>query len=464
MTAWNPYDQTRSSDFFDAYWMFGVKDGFDVVIGNPPYISHDQLKDRNYYKTVFSDVWAPFADIYCYFITEGLLLLKYTGILSFITSNSYIKADYGASLRKFIGCKNTIHSLINIEVSQVFSSAIVNTAMIIVKSGIHIPTYKTTVTNSPLLDLKIQEYINKFSFKVYASHFAGEKWTLEAEIVLNLLNKIKKCGNTLNEHGVKIRLGIATGDNKAFLLTEQQRKQFIAKNKRNSEIIKPILRGRDIFQYAHVKPHEYVILSKNGINLPKEYPDLAQHLESFGGKFKQRGAKGKFWWNLRACDFYDDFKKEKIVWIELTDKGRFAICKDEIYCINSAYFMIPPPKFDSRFLIGLLNSKLIMFFVKSYGETSGMGTVRWINNIVADIPIPNISLLNQEVFFDPVEKISSIKLKDLSADTTYLERQIDNLVYRLYNLTYEEVKVIEPDFPLGRAEYERIENEKGSIN
>ena len=464
IVAWDPYDQNTSSSWFDAEWMFGVKekDGFDVVIGNPPYISHDQLKDSKYYKKVFSDIWSPFSDIYCYFIKQGILLSKTNGILTFITSNSYIKADYGSSLRNILGSQNTMLSLINIEVSQVFSNAIVNTAILVVKTGKHIPSHKVLVTNSPLFNFNIQEYINKNSFYIKASRFAGINWVLEKETVLDILTKIYNSGDSLKGYGAKIRLGIATGDNKAFILNENDMSKFISKNKRNGEIIKPILRGRDIFQYIYTKPYEYIILSKNGIDLPKSYPDLAKHLESFGDKFKKRGAKGKFWWNLRACDFYDDFKKEKIIWIELTDKGRFAICKDEIYCINSAYFMIPPSNFNSRFLTGILNSKLIMFFVKSYGETSGMGTMRWINNIVADIPIPNVPLLKQQILFDPVNKIISAKAADSQADTSILERHIDNLVYRLYNLTYDEVKVIEPGFPQDRAEYEGINLDKWS--
>jgi hypothetical protein len=434
--------------------MFGVKDGFDVVLGNPPYVSHDQLKDSRYYKNRYNDVWSAFADIYCYFIKLGILILKSSGILTFITSNSYIKADYGMPLRKFIGKENTIYGLINIEESQVFSSAIVNTAILLVKKGKHNPLHKTIVTNSPLFDATITDFIKKYSFSIKASRFAVSKWILNSEMILDLLDKINNTGKSLKDYGAKIRLGIATGDNKAFILDESKRAIFLKKNKKNAEIIRPILRGRDIFQYVYTNPHEYVILSKNGIDLPKDYPDLAEHLESFGEKFKKRGARGKFWWNLRACDFYDDFKKEKIVWIELTDTGRFAVCKEEIYCINSAYFMIPPLAFDSRFLVALLNSKIIMFFVKNYAETSGMGTSRWINNIVADIPIPNISLSKQKPFIALVDKILAAKVADPKADTSVFERQIDNLVYRLYNLTYEEVNVIEPGFPPGKAEYE----------
>jgi hypothetical protein len=437
--------------------MFGVDGGFDVVIGNPPYVSHDQLTDGNYYKREYSDVWSPFADIYCFFAQRGILLLRTGGILTIITSNSYIKADYGKSLRMFLGARNTIKILINIERSQVFSSAIVNTAILVVEKSNHSTLQKTSATNSSLDNNSLEKFIKEKAIILPSTRFESSHWILESEDYLLILDKINKSGKSLVQYGAKIRLGIATGDNKSFILTENERVDFIKKNKKNNEILKPILRGRDIFRYTHKQPYEYVILSKNGVNLPAEYPDLAKHLEKLGDSFKQRGAKGQNWWNLRACDFYDDFKKEKIVWIELTDKGRFSLCKDEIYCINSAYFMLSPDLFDSRYLLALLNSKIINFYVKNYAETSGMGTIRWINNIVSNIPIPEKNLKQQKPFIDLVDKIIALKAEDSQADTSALERQIDNLVYRLYNLTWEEVKVIEPEFPFSKMEYEGVE-------
>jgi hypothetical protein len=440
--------------------MFGVKDGFNVVIGNPPYISHDKLTNGDYYKSQYKDVWSPFADIYCYFFKQGLLLLRTNGILAYITSNSYIKADYGLPLRKLLGSYNTLYALINMELSQVFSEAIVNTAIAVIIKGKTSPEQKVVVSNSVWNGGTLIDYIKERSFTLPVSRFVNENWVLESEHYLCILDKMMDAGCSLHKHGAKIRLGIATGDNKAFILDEDERNRFIGLNLKNKDILKPILRGRDILRYVYKQPYEYVILSKNGINLPKDYPDLAKHLEGFGESFKKRGAKGQYWWNLRACDFYDDFKKEKIVWIELTDKGRFALCKDEIYCINSAYFMIPPSRFDSRFLIAILNSKLIEFFVKKFAETSGMGTTRWINNIVSTIPIPAINLSQQKTFVKFIEKILAAKAKDARADTAGLEAELDKMVYAVYGLTEDEVRVIEPGFPLSEAEYEGIDVEE----
>jgi len=446
------YEQKLKTTYSNAFeWSFEFPEildddgnfvGFDMVIGNPPYISHDKIPDTFTldFKNKYADIWTPFSDIYCYFFAQGIYVLKAGGVLAFITSNSYIKTEYGTSLRILLGSK-ALNALINIENSQIFSSAIVNTAIAIVTKENARKDTKTVVTNSSLDKKSFDGFMEK-AFVLPTSRFSQKKWILEKEEVLCILDKMNASGISFENHGAKIRLGIATGDNRAFILTEKQRNDFVARNPRNNEIIKPILRGRNIERFIFDKPTEYVILSKNGVDLPRNYPDLAEHLGRFGAKFKNRGAKGKYWWNLRACDFYKDFKKEKIVWIELADKGRFALCQEEIYLINSAYFMLPPQNFESKFLLGVLNSTLIEFFVKRYAETSGMGTTRWINNIVSVIPIPNVPPTQQAPIIVLVDQILSAKKSSPQADTSDLEQQIDTLVYELYGLTEEEIKIV----------------------
>ena len=185
------------------------------------------------------------------------------------------------------------------------------------------------------------------------------------------------------------------------------------------------------------------MLSKNGVNLERDYPDIHEHLDSFGDKFKNRGAQGQHWTNLRACSFYDDFKKEKIVWIELSNLGRFALCNEEIYLLNSAYFLLPPSGIDSKFLLGILNSSTIRFYLSLVAETSGMGTSRWINNYVKDFPIPVVVHEQQTGIIEIVNQILAAKASDSDADTADLEKEIDQMVYALYDLTPEEIAIVE---------------------
>ena len=241
----------------------------------------------------------------------------------------------------------------------------------------------------------------------------------------------------------KIRLGIATGSNEAFLIDEDKKREFCERNPVNAEIIKPILRGRDISRYSYTSVGQYILLAKNGVNVQRDYPDIYEHLESFGDRFKNRGAQGQHWTNLRACSFYDDFKKEKIVWIELADSGRFALCNEEIYLLNSAYFLLPPSGIESKFLLGVLNSSTIRFYLGLIAETSGMGTSRWINNYVKEFPIPEAACEQHALIIEFVDQILDAKHTDPDAKVSDLEKRIDQIVYLLYGLTDDEIAIVE---------------------
>jgi type I restriction-modification system DNA methylase subunit len=421
--------------------VFQRKGGFDVVLGNPPYISHDKLSEKERLKVTFK-TYEPFADIYCYFIEKSLAILQPSGVLAFITSNSYVKAVYGLPLRRALSHQNTILQLLNIEDSQIFQSAIVNVAILIAKRDKPDKEAKTRITNNPCNTEFFREYVAKESFEIRTDAFISPFWSLFPQTVLSLKQKIEKSGVSLENLDTKIRLGIATGSNEAFILNESQRATLVKKDKKNEEIIKPILRGRDIERYFYQHAGLYVLLTKNGINLKRDFPDIYDYLDSFGSDFKRRGAQGQNWFNLRACAFFDDFKKEKIVWIELTDKGRFALCSDEIYLINSAYFMLPPDRFSSKYLLGILNSKLMGFYLGLIAETSGMGTTRWINNYVKEFPIVIARTEQQKPVEKLVERILVAKQRDAEADVSQLEQELDELVYALYGLTQDEIKIV----------------------
>ena len=441
---WDPYNQNASADFFDPEWMFGITDGFDVVIGNPPYISHDKIPKQ--LKTKIKDnyqSYQPFADIYCYFIEKAIDLQNEGGILSFITSNSYLRAEYGAPIRSLLHNRNTLIRMLNIEDSQVFESAIVNVSIIVSRKPTNSSDDFCIVVNSPFSGESFEDFVSVNGFKYPQAYFDSKSWNLAEPKLVELQKKLESSGKTLEELNTKIRLGIATGSNEAFLIDEDQKREFCEKNPINTEIIKPILRGRDISRYSYTLPKQYVLLTKNGVNVERDYPDIYEHLESFGDKFKNRGAQGQHWTNLRACSFYDDFKKEKIVWIELSDSGRFALCNEEVYLLNSAYFLLPPSGIDSKFLLGILNSSTIRFYLNLVAETSGMGTSRWINNYVKEFPIPVVAYEQQTGIIKIVNQILEVKAADSDANIADLEQEIDERVYALYNLTQEDITIVQ---------------------
>ena len=441
---WDPYDQNASTDFFDTEWMFGIADGFDVVIGNPPYISHDRIakgfkaKIKGFYQS-----YQPFADVYCYFIEKAIELQNEKGVLRLITSNSYLRAEYGAPIRKLLQSKNTLHRLLSVEDSQVFESAIVNVAILISRKSTNRTDDICVIVNSPYSGDSFAGFIQRNGFNYPQSYFDAKSWNLVEPRCVELQRKLESSGRTLGQLKTKIRLGIATGSNEAFLIGEAKKQELCEKNPANAEIINPILRGRDISRYGYTLAGQYILLCQNGVNVEQDYPEIYEHLDSFGDRFKNRGAQGQHWTNLRACSFYDDFKKEKIVWIELTDLGRFALCDEEVYLLNSAYFLLPPPDVESKFLLGILNSSTIRFYLGLIAETSGMGTSRWINYYVKDFPIPVVSREQQTGVIKLVNQILDAKHTNPDADITALEKEIDRVVYSLYNLTREEIEIVE---------------------
>ena len=450
LAHWDPYNQNTSADFFDMEWMFGLEAGFDVVIGNPPYVSHDAIAGKARFKKKFK-CYEPFADLYCYFIEVGLNIQNAHGVLCFITSNSYLKADYGKPIRGILSGRNQILILINIEDYQVFESAVVNSAILLTRQTITSSDQDCLVVNTSFSGkVSFDDYITTNGFYYPQTEFSNEAWLLVDQPILHLKKKIEMAGRSLEDMKVKIRLGLATGANYAFIIDEERRQTLINQDPRNAELIKPILRGRDIYRYGYKKPEFYILLTKNGVNVEREYPIIYNYLASFGNNFKMRGAQGQHWTNLRACAFFDDFKLEKIIWIELADTGRFALCSEEIYLINSAYFLIPPKGFLPKYILAILNSKVIQFYMNLTTETSGMGTNRWINNFVKKFPIPVGSQEIQALIEKKVDKVLDITSSDKYVENPIkqkkvdeYEQEIDELVYALYNLTPAEIALIE---------------------
>ncbi len=414
--------------------------GFDIAVANPPYVAHDNISQavKSNLKSNF-DVWEPYADLYCYFIERTVTLLRPSGVSVLITSNSYFRAQYGRCTRAFLSASTSILGVISLDRTQIFENAIVDSAVVITQKGRRAPT-KAWIATGPLATNDIDEFVATNAFVCEQSYFSERPWTLAAPNDLAILDKLRKQGPSLADLGTKIHLGVATGSNAAFLLDDGQRAQLLGQSRKNHEVIKPVLRGRDIDRYSYRTPSDYLLLTPNGTDVERDYPSVYRHFDSFGDGFKRRGAQGRHWTNLRPCSFLNDFKLPKIVWIELSDVGRFALCEEEMYVLNSAYFLLPPHQLDPRYLLGILNSLTVRYFLESTAGTSGMGTSRWINAYVREFPIPLVDETKQEAV---ATKVNEILNANPNADTTDLEREIDLLVYVLYDLTEEEISAIE---------------------
>ena len=437
LAQWDPYNTHQVAAFFEPVWMFDrlIKDGFDIVIQNPPYISHDRLsaKLKGHIKNEYKS-WGPFGDLYCYFIERSFELLSEKGVACSITSNSFLRAEYGIPLRKFLNSNATVLQLINVDESQVFENAIVNVAVLIFRKLK--PEFKHDglylACKGALQKKDFHRHVIDNGFRSDLRTLSRKIWSLSKEKELAILKCIESLGTPLYETESKIRLGLATGDNRAFLVSREQRDAFVAASPNTVNILKPVLRGRGIDRFSIDKPEEFLILSRNEVNLPRDYPILTSHLDSFGDSFKARGAKGQEWWNLRSCSFYEDFNKDKIVWIELTNQPRFAVCPPGVYLLNSAYFLLPPKDIDAYALTSFFNSRLCEFYAIHSAQTSGMGAMRWIKALVSQLPIPRFGVIETGVLGVLGRLRSIVSISDMYPEKQFLEDIIDACVMECY--------------------------------
>ena len=249
-------------------------------------------------------------------------------------------------------------------------------------------------------------------------------------------------------------LGIKTGYNDAFIIDTETKDALIAADAKSSELIKPVLRGRDIQRYQAQWAGLWLIYSHSDI-IENDYPAIREHLlqhkerlsKRRGGANRNTGEVPYEWWQLQV-DYYNsaaykDFTREKLFWMDLTERGRFAYDSHEMMCVNTVFIMTGKA---IKYLCAVLNSNLITWFMGSTALNSGMGVTRWIGYTVKHIPIPPISAAEQRPFIALVDRILQAKAADPQADTTELEEEIDLLVYDLYGLTGEEVSTIADAF------------------
>lgn len=438
--------------------------GFDCIIGNPPYIRQEHIKDlKPLLEKQYQDFYNSTADIYTYFFALSYHLLKEKGFNAFITSNKYARAKYGAKLREWLLKKTTIASYMELNALKVFESATVDTSIMnFIKqtppkeSGFKYyeptPDDKNDLKSTPHLSMR-QNALSTESF-IFAN-----------ATLLDLRDKIESIGTPLKDWDIQIYRGILTGANEAFIIPTEKRDEILkncddaqkdergmSERERTIELIKPILRGKDIKRYSYEWADLWVINTHNGYtSAPKskippidieKYPAIKAHLDSHHDAIVTRSDQGDTPYHLRNCAYLEDFEKEKIVWAEMTDEPRFIYDNKGFLTNQTCYFIAR----DDKYLFAILNSKVMYFFMRQMASNLGEGAFRWIKQFIERLPIPQITEKNQELadkIIALVDKILALKEKDPKANTQRLEKEIDALVYRLYNLTDEEIKTIE---------------------
>ncbi|WP_219030818.1 DUF7149 domain-containing protein [Helicobacter pylori] len=436
--------------------------GFDCIIGNPPYIRQEHIKDlKPLLQKQYPDFYNSTADIYTYFFALSYRLLKEKGFNAFITSNKYARAKYGAKLREWLLKKTTIVSYMELNALKVFESAAVDTSiMSFIKQDSpkesEFKYYKPTPDDKS--DLK-----SAHSLRMKQNALSTESFIFADSTLLDLRDKMESVGTPLKDWDIQINYGIKTGANEAFIITTEKREEILnacktqEERKRTEALIKPILRGKDIKRYSYEWADLWVINTHNGytsnlkFKIPpidiEKYPATKAHLDAHWDTIATRSDQGDTPYHLRNCAYLEDFEKEKIVYPCIMAKEPCFVYEEKGFYAPAPANIITGDKMEIKYITALLNFKCIYFAMRKFYMGGGIEGELKTNNL-EKIPIPKITPQNQKLadkITDGAKAILEAKGKDPKANTQKLEKEIDALVYQLYNLTDEEIKIIEKE-------------------
>ena len=424
----------------------GEFEGFDIVLGNPPYFSISTIPSLAKVKEKY-ETFESTGDIYSLFIELTIRILKKEGFCQLIVSNKWLRAEYGHSLRTFILNKSNPIGILDFGQNLIFDSAIVHTSILFLQSSQN----KNNLCGLRFPDLFLKENLN-FNDYVRENQIknilvSSSTWNILPSKTSDIQSKIELKGKRLSEWDVEINFGLKTGLNEAFIINENIKNSLIERDKSNLEIIKPILRGRDTRKYFCNYANFYIINSHNGykdnprIDVEKDFPEIYSHLNKYKESAIKRSDKGAHWTNLRNCAYIDKFEKPKIIFSEIVSSPQFYYDEYGYYPEATVFFISGK---NLKFLTALLNSKAVTFFFKEFymgGEL--VGKIRYKKTFLEKIPIPFPDNQQEELIVDLVNQILDIKSKDISSDTSKLEDEIDELVFKLYDLTPDEIDIIE---------------------
>jgi type I restriction-modification system DNA methylase subunit len=470
----NKKEEVREINPFD--WKTQFPDimrngGFDAVIGNPPYVRQEMLGEfKEYFQRKYK-VYHGVADLYTYFFERGVSLLNKNGLFSIIVANKWMRANYGEPLRRWLKGR-AVHEIVDFGDLPVFQNATTYTCIITISKN---PAKKQIdVCKVENLDFEdLGAYVRKTRFSTNITSLKDDGWSLTDEKSGNLLEKIKSKGIPLGEYVKgKIYRGVLTGLNEAFVIDDQTKRELIKKDKKSAEIIKPFLAGKDIKRYQKPYSNNYLIFTKRGIDINK-YPAIEKHLLHYKEKLMPKPSNWKGtewkgrkpglyqWYEIQdTIDYSDEFEKTKILWPGISlEVTAFSLDEDGYYGNDNNQLIIS----DDKYLLGVLNSRLMRYCLASICDKVQGGFYRLKIIYVEQLPIRLIdfSILSDKTRNNQIVSLVTSMLslhkqlpsartdfdkERLSRQIESADRRIDELVYELYGLTAEEIKIVEESF------------------
>jgi type I restriction-modification system DNA methylase subunit len=455
----NPFDWQRN--FPQVF----AKGGFDAVIGNPPYVRQETLgDDKKYFQTKY-EVYAGTADLYSYFIEKGINLLARGGMFSYIVANKWMRANYGRALRNWLKSR-CIEEITDFGDLPVFEKA--TTYPCILRVSNNPPHNRPWVTNVKTLEFtSLSEYVKTHGDLLDQIKFEDDSWSLSNTKVQNIFEKLYVNSIPLDRYvDEKMFRGIVTGFNEAFIIDENTKDILLNEDPKNNEIIKPFLIGRDVKRYKFDNGRRFIIFTRRGIDI-KEYPSIFNYLNQFKDKLipKPKNWKGQEWKGRKpgsyqwyeiqdSIDYYLEFEKEKIIYPNICKRPEFTIDVNGFYT-NQKCFIISK---NDKYLLGILNSLIMMFFFRTTipklrGDFYEPGYVFMKNFPVHKINFTNLAEVEQhDRMVTLVERMLGLHKRDpqtpqeadrIQREIAATDAAIDKLVYELYGLTEEEVRIVE---------------------
>ena len=425
--------------------------GFDCVIGNPPYIQLQSMgNDADILGRMEYECFERKGDVYCLFYELGLSLLRPNYLLSFITSNKWMRTEYGESTRRFLSSNSNPEVLIDFTGVKIFDAATVEVNVLTLSKKANVGSTISCAVNKSEFELnKMSDYVQTHSN--VSEYTNGEPWIILSEIEKSIKSKVEAIGTPLGQWNIRINYGIKTGFNDAFIISSEKRDEILAacqsdeERRRTEEIIRPILRGRDIRRYAHSWANLWLIWipwhfpfhldsSIQGASreaedafkncYPSIYGYLSLHKEALSKRNKAETGIRYEWYALQrwGANYLDDLSKPKIVWGNLNKSAAYAYVEGEIF-INAPCTMIVPA---SYYLLAILNSKLADFYIRSLGVVRNGGFFEYKPMFISQLPVPILDDLDKYE-----ERFSNMVNESKETD-------IDNLVYEIYGLSPDE--------------------------
>ncbi len=428
--------------FFDRNGQaLGVRGGFDAVLGNPPYVRQEELGPlKPYLAEAYPQTFSGVADLYVYFYQRGLELLRAQGRMSYIVTNKWMRAGYGQPLRGWLAGQNAVSEVIDFGHAPIFQDADVFPCILFLErqdqDAVDPAAPHTLITEFPrdqLHRVTIADYVARHAHRVPRRRFSADPWSLEPQPVVDLMDKIRRVGIPLAEFaGVKPYYGIKTGLNEAFLIDTATKERLVREDPRSAEIIKPYLRGQDIKRWAPEWAGLWMIViasssdrewpwSGMGANSEAEFasvfPAIHGHLKPFEEGLQRRQDKGRSWWELRPCSYYDVFDKPTIIHTDITWRSQFALTRDHRVLLNTAYVW---PS-DDRYTLAVLNAPVLWWLMWRTAMHGKDEALRLIYSFVETLPIaPPTPAIRAEV--EPaVERLIAITQADQEARAQMLD-------------------------------------------